>query len=165
MLYIFWTLGMLAFKLAIFDQCQCILLCVRVLLAKDTPFSTTSETLSYPHLKFTEEIPRRKRNYPKQWTLSFSALCHWKRDLEGSSFLNPHIYLQNQTNKQSNRRKLKSARILRHNQLAKCKTSFPWILMSSRGHLSNYVFSFLWQKYWCPTVLASPSLELDLTYL
>ena len=38
---------MLAFKLAIFDQCQCILLCVRILLAKDTPFSTTSETLSY----------------------------------------------------------------------------------------------------------------------
>jgi len=38
---------MLAFKLAIVDQCQCILLCVRILLANLTPFSTTSETLSY----------------------------------------------------------------------------------------------------------------------
>ena len=42
---------MLAFKLAIFDQCQCILLCVRILLAKDTPFSTTSETLSYVEIR------------------------------------------------------------------------------------------------------------------
>ena len=50
MLYIFWFLGMLAFKLAIFDLCQCILLCVRILLAKDTPFSTTSETLSYQEI-------------------------------------------------------------------------------------------------------------------
>ena len=38
---------MLAFKLAIFDQCQCILLCVRILLANLTPLSTTSETLSH----------------------------------------------------------------------------------------------------------------------
>ena len=38
---------MLAFKLAIVDQCQCILLCVRILLANLPPFSTTSETLSY----------------------------------------------------------------------------------------------------------------------
>ena len=29
------------------DQCQCILLCVRILLANLPPFSTTSETLSY----------------------------------------------------------------------------------------------------------------------
>ena len=41
---------MLAFKLAIFDQCQSILLCVRILLANLTPFSTTSETLSYTFL-------------------------------------------------------------------------------------------------------------------
>ena len=47
MLYILWILGMLAFKWAIVDQCQCILLCVRILLANLTPFSTTSETLSY----------------------------------------------------------------------------------------------------------------------
>ena len=47
MLYIFWILGMLAFKLAIVDQCQCILLWVRILLANLPPFSTTSETLSY----------------------------------------------------------------------------------------------------------------------
>ena len=47
MLYIFWILGMLAFKWAIVDQCQCILWCVRILLAKLTQLSTTSETLSY----------------------------------------------------------------------------------------------------------------------
>ena len=41
---------MLAFKLAIVDQFQCILLCVRTLLAKHPPFSTTSETLSYTGL-------------------------------------------------------------------------------------------------------------------
>ena len=50
MLYIFWILGMLAFKLAISDQCQCILLCVRILLANLPPLSTTSETLSYTSL-------------------------------------------------------------------------------------------------------------------
>ena len=38
---------MLAFKLAIVDQCQCILLGVKILLANLPPFSTTSETLSY----------------------------------------------------------------------------------------------------------------------
>ena len=47
MFYIFWILGMLGFIWAIVDQCQRILLCVRILLANLTPFSTTSETLSY----------------------------------------------------------------------------------------------------------------------
>ena len=47
MLYIFWILGMLGFKWAIVEQCQCILWCVRILLAKLTQLSTTSETLSY----------------------------------------------------------------------------------------------------------------------
>ena len=52
MLYIFWILGMLAFKWAIVDQCKCILWCVRILLANLTPFSTTSETLSYNRFVF-----------------------------------------------------------------------------------------------------------------
>ena len=62
MLYIFWILGMLAFKLAILDQCQCILLCVRILLAKHPPFSTTSETLSYTTIKkyFCKILPPTK---------------------------------------------------------------------------------------------------------
>ena len=47
MLYIFWILGMLGFKWAIVDQCQCILWCVTILLAKLPQLSTTSETLSY----------------------------------------------------------------------------------------------------------------------
>ena len=74
MLYIFWILGMLAFKWAIVDQCQCILWCVRILLAKLTLLTTTSETLSY-------RTPLEPGHYNKNKLVSKSwvdqgAACH-----------------------------------------------------------------------------------------
>ena len=69
---------MLAFKLAIFDQCQCILLCVRILLAKHPPFSTTSETLSY-HISiarqgWTDCTTEQLRGRLEDWSRGFNHL-------------------------------------------------------------------------------------------